>query len=105
MSSATNLVGVRELRQNLSRYLRRVDAGETLCVTERGVPVAVLAPPPARQTTVQRLVASGRVRRAPQGDLLAVLSPLVKTAISTEGSKALEQQREERSLVRPRRLP
>jgi len=37
-------VGVRELRQNLSKYLRRVLSGETLEVTEGGRPVAVLAP-------------------------------------------------------------
>jgi prevent-host-death family protein len=37
-------VGVRELRQNLSVYLRRVRSGESLEVTERGRPVAVLQP-------------------------------------------------------------
>lgn len=37
-------VAVRELRQNLSRYLRRVKAGESLVVTERGQEVARLIP-------------------------------------------------------------
>jgi prevent-host-death family protein len=37
-------VGVRELRQNLSRYLERVKAGEGLIVTERGREVARLIP-------------------------------------------------------------
>ena len=37
-------VGVRELRQNLSKYLASVKAGESLRVTERGKEVAVLAP-------------------------------------------------------------
>jgi prevent-host-death family protein len=37
-------VGVRELRQNLSRYLDRVKAGEALVVTERGREVARLVP-------------------------------------------------------------
>jgi len=37
-------VGVRELRQNLSRYLDRVKAGEGLEVTERGRVVARLIP-------------------------------------------------------------
>jgi prevent-host-death family protein len=37
-------VGVRELRQNLSRYLERVKDGETLTVTERGHEVARLIP-------------------------------------------------------------
>jgi len=37
-------VAVRELRQNLSRYLDRVKAGEELVVTERGREVARLTP-------------------------------------------------------------
>ncbi len=37
-------VGVRELRQNLSRYLERVKIGEELVVTERGREVARLIP-------------------------------------------------------------
>lgn len=37
-------VGVRELRQNLSRYLARVKAGEALEVTEHGRLVARLSP-------------------------------------------------------------
>ncbi len=35
-------IGVRELRQNASAHLRRIKAGEMLCVTDRGEPVAVL---------------------------------------------------------------
>ena len=37
-------VGVRQLRQNLSRYLDRVKLGEALVVTERGREVARLVP-------------------------------------------------------------
>ncbi len=37
-------VGVRELRQNLSRYLDRVKEGHALVVTERGREVARLVP-------------------------------------------------------------
>jgi prevent-host-death family protein len=40
----SDTVGVRELRQNLSRYLERVRAGENLTVTERGRVVARLVP-------------------------------------------------------------
>jgi prevent-host-death family protein len=40
---ATN-VGVRELRQNLSVYLRRVAQGERFVVTDRREPVAELVP-------------------------------------------------------------
>lgn len=40
----TSTVGVRELRQNLSKYLDRVKAGEDLVVTEHGREVARLIP-------------------------------------------------------------
>lgn len=38
-------IGVRELRQHASTYLRRVAAGESFTVTDRGKPVAQLVPP------------------------------------------------------------
>jgi prevent-host-death family protein len=43
----SNTVGIGELRQNLSLYLRRVENGERLLVTDRNRPVAELGPPPA----------------------------------------------------------
>lgn len=57
-------VGIREIRQNLSVYLDRVKAGESLEITEHGTPVAVLAPLPERSTLIQRLVAEGRATPA-----------------------------------------
>jgi prevent-host-death family protein len=58
-------VGVRELRQNLSVYLRRVKDGETLEVTERGQPVARLSPaPPPQMSILDRLIAEGRATPA-----------------------------------------
>lgn len=56
-------VGVAELRQNLSRYLRRVERGERLVVTDRNRPVAELGPPPAGGAALDRLIAEGRVPR------------------------------------------
>jgi prevent-host-death family protein len=56
-------VGVAELRQNLSRYLRRVEAGERLVVTDRNKPVAELGPPAAAGSGLDRLLAEGRVSR------------------------------------------
>jgi prevent-host-death family protein len=38
-------VGIRELKNRLSQYLKRVRAGERLVVTERGDPVAIISPP------------------------------------------------------------
>jgi prevent-host-death family protein len=52
-------IGVRELRQHASRYLARVAGGETLEVTDRGRPVALLVP--VGSDRWQGLLASGRV--------------------------------------------
>ena len=87
-------VGVRELRQNLSVYLRRVKKGETLDVKERGHRVAVLAPAGAKSTALDRLVAAGRATPA-VGDLLALGAPLGRRS-SRRASRALAKLREER---------
>ena len=39
-----NSVGVRDLKNRLSHHLKRVRAGARLTVTERGRPIATLAP-------------------------------------------------------------
>lgn len=57
------MVGVAELRQNLSRYLRRVERGERLIVTDRHRPVAELGPPATSGADLDRLIAEGRVSR------------------------------------------
>lgn len=54
-------IGIRELRQNASRYLDRVRAGETVEVTDRGELVALLVPPPRSRTARDRLIAAGRL--------------------------------------------
>lgn len=56
-------VGVAELRQNLSRYLREAERGERLLVTDRNRPVAELGPPSTSGADLDRLIAEGRVTR------------------------------------------
>ena len=56
-------IAIRELQQHSSAVIRRVRAGETLGVTDRGTLVAVLMPPSSLRGSAA-LVASGRVRRA-----------------------------------------
>lgn len=82
-------VGVRDLRQNLSVYLRRVIGGETMEVTEHGRPIAVLAPLPDLAPLAQ-LTAAGRVRPA-GGSLAALGEPLAARTMS--GTAALDEQR------------
>ncbi len=59
-------VGVRELRQRASELLRRVAAGETIEVTDRGRPVALLSPLPKR-VQLERLRVGGEVSLASRG--------------------------------------
>lgn len=60
-------VGVRELRRQASAILRRVAAGETVEVTDRGRPVAVLLK--TTPSGLVRLEREGLLRRA-QADLV-----------------------------------
>jgi len=62
-------IGVRELRQQASAILRRVAAGETVEVTDRGRTVAVLVR--AMPSGLARLEQEGLLRRT-EGDLLEV---------------------------------
>jgi prevent-host-death family protein len=57
----TETVGIAELRQNLSRHLQRVRAGERLVVTDRNRPVATLGPPPGTEDAYERLTAEAQL--------------------------------------------
>ncbi len=67
-------VGVRELRQRASELLRQVERGETIEITDRGRPVALLGPVPAGNE-LERLRAAGQVRSA-DADLDDLPEPL-----------------------------
>jgi prevent-host-death family protein len=56
-------VGIRELRQNLSVYVRRVrEDGREYEVTERGEPVARLTPLEGRpMSKIEQMIADGRI--------------------------------------------
>ena len=62
-------VGVRALKQNASAVVRRVAAGESVTVTDRGRPVARMVPLETRR--IDALIASGLARPPlrPPGDL------------------------------------
>lgn len=85
-----NVIGVRDLRQNASKYLARVEAGEELAVTVRGRLVARLVPVTVTDRTRNGLIASGSLKPArrrgglasidteglPRGNLSAILAEL-----------------------------
>lgn len=64
-------VGVRQLRQNLSRYLDEVKGGSTLVVTEHGREVARLVPSGVGDSALGRLAAE-RGATLPTGSLVDV---------------------------------
>lgn len=63
-------VGIRELRNGLSRHLARVKEGHTVVVTEHGKVVARIVPAGA-PTRLEQLIAEGKVKpaRQPKGEL------------------------------------
>ena len=90
------LVGVRELRQNLSVYLDRVKDGETLRVTEFGRVVALLIPLPAEKLSpLDRMVREGRAT-APTGSLRDRPRPKPAPAETPSSEEMLARDREER---------
>jgi prevent-host-death family protein len=58
--------GIRELKNNVSRYVRRIEAGERIAITAHGRVVAELVPPGAAAkgtpSRFDELVASGVIR-------------------------------------------
>lgn len=76
-------VGVRELKRDLSGYLKRAAAGEPIRVTVRGQPAVDLTAVPKDvpetdwvQAEIDRMVAAGKVTRATRPKTKVVLEDL-----------------------------
>ncbi len=54
-------IGVKELRQNVSKYLDQVKRGETVEVTERGTLIAVITSPSKEVMEFEYMVARGQL--------------------------------------------
>lgn len=88
-------VGIRELRQNASEYVRRAEAGETIEVTDRGRAVARLAPLPKAESVLDRLIAEGRVAPA-TADIASLGPPLPPTPGVRPLSEIVDELREDK---------
>ncbi len=83
-------IGIRELRQRASEFLRRVQAGETFEVTDRGRPIALITPLPAANP-YETLVASGDL--LPASGVVELPDPLEPEAGQATPSEVLERLR------------
>jgi prevent-host-death family protein len=87
-------IGIRELRQHASRFVQRAHAGETITVTDRGMPVARLTPlSPLEQHLSDRLSAHGLIPptrpRRPFGELVRAPGPALSTALDDDRAERL----------------
>ena len=88
-------MGIRDLKQNASAVVARVKAGETIVVTERGVPVARLVP--AGELRLEDLVQAG-LATAPSRSLSDMLDAVPEGPPTTLLSDILRDMRsDERS--------
>jgi len=62
VATSRSEVGIRDLKNGLSKYIDRVQSGEEVIVTDRGRPVARLSPLDAPDDRLADLVAAGVVR-------------------------------------------
>ena len=85
-------IGVRELRQNASRYLKRVESGETIEVSDRGRPVARIVP--VMPDSHARLVAERRINLGRGGDILDI-QPVPMPPGMTPPSDVVSRMRDE----------
>lgn len=93
-------IGARELRQNLSAVLKRVENGERIVVTSHNKPIAELAPFRGERGTVRRLIEEGRATpaSAPMAYEPVALEELRALKLGMTGTQALEIERGERGV-------
>ena len=75
--SGVTSTGIRELKDNLSRYIRRIEAGERIAITAHGRVVAELVPPGA--------TAKGTPSRFDELVASSVIRPPLEAGDPTEG--------------------
>ena len=95
-SHAQNQIGVREIRQDASIILARVEEGESFIITNRGVPVARLIPIDVDDSAlIEEMIANGDITEA-DGNLWDLPLPTFKV----KGKSATQQLIEERASYR-----
>jgi prevent-host-death family protein len=86
-------VGIRALKQNASKVVARAKAGESITITDRGRPVAVLGP--IRQSRIDALIESG-LATSPTKDLRDLPPPAARESGQRLLSETIDEQRTDR---------
>ena len=95
-SHPQNQIGIREIRQDASIILARVEEGEEFIITNRGVPVARLLPVEVDENAlIEEMIANGDIIEA-EGNLWYLPLPTLKL----KGKSATQQLIEERESYR-----
>src|SRR2546430_14293127 len=97
--NAMSTVGIKDLKLHLGRYVSRAAQGETITVTERGTPVAMLVPLPPERVAIEALKRTGRIRG--QGVKPLDLKAERRNPLPSDSARAL--QRPDRATVRRQR--
>jgi prevent-host-death family protein len=87
-------VGIRELRQRASELLRLVERGETIEITDRGRPVALLGPLPGG-SPIEQLRMGGEIDAA-TADFEDLPPPLASVAVESPSVVLARLRRDER---------
>jgi antitoxin (DNA-binding transcriptional repressor) of toxin-antitoxin stability system len=96
-------VGIRELKDRLSEYLRKVQAGEVVLVTDRGRVVAEIREPSAAPLTrpvpsgLQRLALEGRIRLGTIPNSPELYPRMTRVAPDGTADRLIDEDRDERS--------
>jgi prevent-host-death family protein len=75
VATSSGNVGVRQLRDHLSKYLAEVKDGGEVVVTEHGRPIARLIPADAPRDRLAELIAAGRAQ-APKRTRRKLFEPI-----------------------------
>lgn len=86
-------VGIRELKNNLSKYMRRVKRGETIVITEYGKPIGrIIAEGSPTESRLQGLIAAGVLRW--NGEKLPSRSPAAINQSASSASDLISEDRD-----------
>ena len=82
MKTPKNIIGLRELRENMETYIRRVDRGETITVVRRSTPLFKLTPMDTEESDWETVIDFTEIHTsgAPIDDVLKSLRSL-RTAV------------------------